>query len=180
MEVIRVLPELRNTKMIDLGCNFGLYSLLAARFAAQVVGIDINQEFIDIANRSKELLIGVGFAFDNVVFSRRFVSSLRRGEFNSMLLACVLYHLSDKEVAYLQSYISENCTRVVVQCRPDRDKHFSSGKIVEYASANNQYGALYRPEDASEFLRKAGMSVDIYSSGELFYGETFPVVIGKK
>ncbi len=45
-----------NDSVLDIGCNCGFLDLQIAPFVGEVLGIDIEQGFIDVANRTKEQL----------------------------------------------------------------------------------------------------------------------------
>ena len=53
--ILRLLPEIKGKRVLDLGCGFGIYTkLLYDMGASQVVGIDPSKKMIELAEANKE------------------------------------------------------------------------------------------------------------------------------
>ena len=50
--LLNILGDLKNKRVLDLGCGTGKFGLKLARYAKEVVGIDISKHSIDIANKT--------------------------------------------------------------------------------------------------------------------------------
>jgi SAM-dependent methyltransferase len=93
--LVYCMPEIKGKRILDLGCNAGIYDLEMAKLgASEVVGIERNTgqaEFVKkfFADRNGE-------SYDNVKYieadlSRIDLTSL--GKFDMVCLFCVVYHL---------------------------------------------------------------------------------------
>src|SRR5437773_3729041 len=50
--LIKILPDIENKRILDLGCGTGRLSLLLAKRAKEVVGLDISKNSVAIANKT--------------------------------------------------------------------------------------------------------------------------------
>ena len=48
--IVRLMGNLSGKKVLDIGCGYGRHSLKIARMAAEVTGVDISRNSIDLAN----------------------------------------------------------------------------------------------------------------------------------
>jgi SAM-dependent methyltransferase len=117
--VRRHLPDLTGKRVLDLGCNNGVFSLELARMgAAEVVGIDRDSSFRQKTNR--------GLPVQDVVAQANFVkwaleikndckypvryighditrlAELNLGRFDVILALCVVYHVLDEAPAVVR------------------------------------------------------------------------------
>ena len=73
-------------KVLDIGCNMGFFSLYSSRYAKKVVGFDINENLIEIANYAKERL-----GIDNVDFHHGDFNSYQYAEKFDVIYAFAVY-----------------------------------------------------------------------------------------
>lgn len=99
-----VLSRLRPARVLDIGCNIGVYSNLAADLGAEVVAIDTDPTAVDHVamdarnNRKNILPLCVDLAHPTPATgweNRETVSFLDRcyGHFNTVLMLAVIHHL---------------------------------------------------------------------------------------
>ena len=66
--VIERLSHFTNAKVVDVGSNFGMYSLLLAPLAKSVVGVELDSQNFKIANAVKDYFVSKGCEFSNLEF----------------------------------------------------------------------------------------------------------------
>ena len=94
--LLKFIPQLLkpNDRVIDIGCNAGLYSLTAAQICKEVLGVDVSEEFIEQANFVKSVWRQENKKVSNVTF--RVCDILKELElinnFDVVFVCKVLYH----------------------------------------------------------------------------------------
>ena len=94
--ILKFIPQLlkHNDRVIDIGCNAGLYSLTAAQICEEVIGVDVSEEFIKQANFVKSVWEQENKKVSNVTF--KVCDILKELELMNnfdVVFACkVLYH----------------------------------------------------------------------------------------
>ena len=53
--VIEILGDIKNKKILEFGCGTGLYSVYLSMLGADVIGIDIGKDIIEVAKRAAQL-----------------------------------------------------------------------------------------------------------------------------
>ena len=99
--VTRALTGSRSSRVLDVGCNTGTYSLLAAELDAKVVAIDSDPQTVDRLCKigAKNVLpLCVDLAFPTPAIgweNREYPSFLSRcvGKFDTVMMLAVLHHL---------------------------------------------------------------------------------------
>lgn len=177
--VIEYLPLLSGSRLVDLGSNFGMFSLLSAQFCKSVVGVERDSDIYLAANDNLQTLRIEGYELENVSFLNAESSVVEKLEFDAVLLTLVLYHLNDDEISILQNNIAKKCSFALVQTRPGRASQYVDGKLPDYVSNNKKYNGLINVEDNINFLKDCGFKTfKISYLKELFFGEDFPVILG--
>jgi SAM-dependent methyltransferase len=85
-----VSGDLQNLRVLDIGCNEGLYSLELASRGASVLGVDAREAHIEKARFAARAL-GLEAAFEQL--DVRDLDPERHGMFDVVLAAGILYHL---------------------------------------------------------------------------------------
>lgn len=95
--LVHCMPEIKDKRILDLGCNAGIYDLELAKLGAkEVIGIDkdVRQaEFVKEHFSKKN-----GLHFKNVKYTGADIGSFDLtglGKFDMVCLFCVVYHLHD-------------------------------------------------------------------------------------
>jgi SAM-dependent methyltransferase len=91
-KTLRLLNRDKKGTFLDVGCSHGTFDFELARQGYSVIGIDTNQESIEVGNRIKEVL-GVG----NVTFYRMDILDNRFGvkTFDGILMYETLEHIKE-------------------------------------------------------------------------------------
>jgi len=88
---LRLLGDLRDKRVLDIGCGEGTNSILLAKLGAQVTGVDISPKSIELAERRAEI--------NQVTGSYRFLCSpletaeLEQGSFDIIWGDAILHHV---------------------------------------------------------------------------------------
>jgi SAM-dependent methyltransferase len=178
--VLERLSVVAGCRVLDVGCNTGMYSFAVAPLATSVYGIDMNEVSIGRANEGKRALEERGDDLSHVEFEWQVLSKLDPTRAFDAVLACnVLYHLSDVEIGVLAGVL-RGARIAMLQVRPRRVRAYEKNKEqFVYVSRNNVCGGLYTVGHALEFLQALGFSRFEISGEERYWGdEPFPVVLG--
>jgi 2-polyprenyl-3-methyl-5-hydroxy-6-metoxy-1,4-benzoquinol methylase len=134
-----VLSQLRPQRVLDVGCNTGVYSNLAADLGAEVVAIDtdstaVDRVAVDARNNRKNILpLCVDLAYPTPATgweNRETMSFLDRcyGHFNTVLMLAVVHHLllsSQVPLAHIASLCSRLTTEnLIIEWVPCTDPKF--------------------------------------------------------
>lgn len=167
----RNLPDIQGMRVLDVGCNSGLYCIQLARNGArEVVGIDSEltwKPWKEQACFYKEAIEWRCETTYNVKYIDAHMSTipeLNLGKFDLVIALCCIYYLPDEEIHKLLSFFFESgCPRVLLQANTNRQDQ----------SAEVHRRALSRY--LSEALQKAGYPYT-YIDAPLFYSR--PVIVG--
>jgi len=100
--IIGLMKHLKDKKVLDLGCGAGRYSLRIAKFAKEVIGVDISEKSIDFANK---IAIENNVAnFKGVVFN--YSNPIQEGYFDYILMVNVVHHTNDIDLMFENVYKS--------------------------------------------------------------------------
>ena len=99
--VTRALTRSRSSRVLDVGCNTGTYSLLAAELGAEVVAVDSDLQAVDrlcrrAAKNVLPLCVDIAFPTPAIGWeNREYPSFLSRcaGKFDTVMMLAVLHHL---------------------------------------------------------------------------------------
>lgn len=121
--------DLRELRVLDIGCNCGGFAFLAHKLGATVIGVDSNKRNIGQANAIKKYL---GLSDNEVSFKLspvEKIDSLNLGQFDVTIFAGVLYHLTDP--INVLTKVSRMTRSVIVV---DSHVHYSSPKEEDIPS----------------------------------------------
>jgi len=94
--VLKFIPQVleRGDRVLDVGCNAGLHSLIASEYCKEVVGVDVSEEFIDQAHFLKSVWKNESRDVSNVLFEvGNVLENLETIEtFDVIFLLKVIYH----------------------------------------------------------------------------------------
>jgi SAM-dependent methyltransferase len=181
LPVISCLSYLANSKVIDIGSNFGMFSLLMSSIASEVLGLERSSDIYAISNEVKAFFSTKGFALDNVRFINKSLKEIQNHTYDSLLMTLVLYHLDNDEIDLLVEDAKRKCDRAIIQCRPGRGVEYHKGKLTDHVSRNDRFDGLYDIAGNIRFLKAIGMKrIKVTVSEELFGTEVFPVLIAER
>lgn len=89
--IMRNIGDLRGKKILDIGCGSGRHALRIAKFASEVVGIDISKKSIDLANQTATEMGIHNFKGQVDDYSQ----PVQRTYFDSALMVNVVHHIDD-------------------------------------------------------------------------------------
>ena len=169
----RNLPDVQGMRVLDIGCNSGLYCIQLARMGArEVVGIDSESTWPSWMEQAKflkdalEWRCGTTYKVKYYDCPMTKIPDLNLGKFDLVIALCCIYYISDEEIQALLSYFYDSgCPRLVLQGNTNRRDQ--SREVYQRAI----------PKNLSSALKKAGypwISVD----APIFYSR--PVVVGSR
>lgn len=176
--VISALDHLQGRHVLDIGCNSGLYTYLAGFVANHVTGVDVEQPLIDRAERARPLFISQGLTGPVDFASGTFTNYLHPG-ISGIIAACVLYHVGDDYLRYLQDFLRQHRPKMIIQTRPGRAEAFRLNPSWGVLATTAAYEGMFTIESNLAFLADAGYDrVEVVGlTSSVFCGEAFPVVV---
>jgi len=179
--VIDRLDVFQNKTVLEIGSNFGMYSLLMSSIAKEVHAVEIDKHLYSVSLRWRDFFADADNSFSNVHFHNEGAMATGKYDYNALLLTLVLYHLNNDEIDYLIEQARAKCDTVLIQCRPARILAKEKGAFRGHVSKNTRFDGLCDIAANVRFLREIGMKdISIYVSENLLGEEAFPVLIGKK
>lgn len=127
--VQRNLPDIQGARVLDIGCNAGLFSIEMARMGArEVVAVDSKVTWPPFPQQA-ELVKEALEARCNTKYNVRFIDrpmteipDLDLGTFDLVVSLCSLYYLPEDEMLNLLNYFRETeCKCVLIQANNKRD-----------------------------------------------------------
>jgi SAM-dependent methyltransferase len=178
--LLKVLHKFQGRRVVDIGCNSGLYSYLTGCYATKVIGCDVEHILIRRAEDARpfyEARVGtndVRFHLGN------FVDELK-DDVTGIMASLVLYHIGNENLLALKEFLTRTRPLVILQTRPMRAEAFRKSPEWGVVSATTLYNGMYLMEDNLEFLRDCGYdSAELFGMTEsLFHGEHFPVIVAQ-
>lgn len=79
--------DLKGKRIIDVGCNFGLFSILSQQCGAEVIGVDPNIKAIEIANKIIKLL-NINIEYRLNIFNDELIKDKKY----DYIICCSCYH----------------------------------------------------------------------------------------
>jgi SAM-dependent methyltransferase len=180
--VMAALPDLTGRRVLDIGCNAGLYSCYASmRGADYVLGIDMDQQRLDQARQVLDIFRGQGRVTGRVEFRRANIKQnldLLDG-FNTVMACCVLYHLGP--VGELKQRLrGSKVDLLIIQCNVVRAKQIGKKNragVKGYEPERKTWGnILGTVKGAREFMEDCGFRVEKVT----FRERQYPVLVGRR
>ncbi|HUT92643.1 MAG TPA: class I SAM-dependent methyltransferase [Thermoguttaceae bacterium] len=155
--VVGMMPDVRGLRVLDLGCNDGLYSLEAARRGAEhVTGIDKRAESIEQAELVKHIWsitkpcdCGVMFIVGDIYDYLRLV-----GRSDVLLACCVVYHLGAALHPFWRAVRKSPIQMILIQGNKNRVKKLDAAKCGRPVTGNTPAQYIY---DLPQFKALLGM-----------------------
>jgi len=162
------LPDIKNKRVLDLGCNNGLFCLELARDGArEVIGIDrspddkyhshnnyVAEDVIQQAIEVKKIYeLLEDNSFDNVFYRRAdvlHISKLKLGRFDIILALNILYHTTDKMKKMLNTLYDICDGYVLLQCN-----NAHGGRLGGYSNLQHHLDVIKRTSFKIERIDEA-------------------------
>jgi hypothetical protein len=181
LPVINQLPVLSGCDVLEVGSNYGMYSLLMSPIANLVYALEPDKAIHSVSLSWRHFFESDGYTFENVQFLNKGVSHAPDVSYNALLLTLVLYHLTNDEIDILLDDARTKAERIVIQCRPARMLARQKGSFSGYVSKNSRFDGLFDIAGNIRFLKEIGMrSVSVSVSEQLLGDEVFPVIVGRR
>lgn len=116
---LKFIHHFKNKKVLEIGCNAGLYGYEISKIAESYVGIDKGDYYISQANVTKKIMKMKNATFFNCNV-KNFIKADQQGkmpEYNALFASFVLYHLTGKEINRLAAHVLPKCDVVIIQTR---------------------------------------------------------------
>jgi len=167
------------TRVLDIGCGQGRYTIWFARKGSRVTGLDISREMLDLCRHNAEVA-GVSDRVDLVLSDIEHLSQIEGEQFDVVSCMGTLVHLPD---------LAQATTNMVRTLRPGGRFLFTfasadslHGRLVSAYFSNQSFGKLLargesftqvaRPlplDNTIDFLERAGLSgFRLFGIGLLF------------
>lgn len=176
--VKRNMPDLQNKRVLDLGCNNGIMSIMIAREGAtEVLGIDRNETIFQKSNKNLpvqniveqasfvkkafELKEGIKLPITYYPCDIAEIDKLNLGKFDLIISLCVVYHEFDKMPKIIEM-LAKMTDHLILQTNL---KH--SGDLAKWADISTHV----------KLLQDAGFSKIIIDAPKDYY---MPIIIGEK
>jgi hypothetical protein len=179
--VIEQLGAFSGRHVVEIGSNFGMYSLLMSGIARHVTALEPNGSIHRTSLHWKAFFEDRGFAFPNVDFVNEGAMHATGVDYDALLMTLVLYHLNNDEIDRLIEDARGKCEVAIVQCRPGRGLARDRGSFGGYLSQTDRFDGLYDIAGNIRFLHALGLkNVSVSVSSELHWNEVFPVLVGRR
>lgn len=179
--VIGKLDLFAGRRVLEIGSNFGMYSLLMSGIADRVTALEPNAPIHRTSLQWKSFFESRGFDFPNVRFVNEGVVHAAGVDYDALLMTLVLYHLTNDEIDLLIEDARAKCEVAIVQCRPGRAAARDRGSFGGYLSRTDRFDGLFDIASNVRFLRALGMKeISITVSPDLLGDEVFPVLVGRR
>jgi hypothetical protein len=177
--VIDQLALFRGSHVLEIGSNFGLYSLLMSDIADTIYALEVDKTIFSVGLRWRQFFVARGAILHNLKQIRGAASEAVDISYNALLLTLVLYHLNNDEIDLLLEDGKKKCERVIIQCRPGRRLKKEQGKLSGHVTNTERFDGLYDIAGNIRFLEAMGMRrISVTVSEKLLGGEVFPVITG--
>lgn len=158
----KIFKEYDKPRVLDVGCNMGLYDLEMEKAGAEVTGVDINTEhaifFQKYIRENKKLPFKAEFIQRDVMEEK-----IPLDEVDIVTMFCVLYHFEDKQKQVFNHLPKHSC--IILQ-----------GNLPRVTSKKRGKQKLAGIEGMVEFLEDLGYKTEVFD----FKGYSKPLVIGRK
>ncbi|MEM1051359.1 MAG: hypothetical protein AAGI28_04615 [Pseudomonadota bacterium] len=179
--VVDALPHFNGSKVLEIGSNFGMYSLLMSPIARQVTALELDRENIEISLKFRRFFENKGCQFGNVDFHQETAKSVVDYDYDALLLTLVLYHLDDDEISILLNDAKQKASKIIIQCRPARIIKVKDGSLKSHISKTSRYNGLCDIASNIRFLQDIGMTkIKVVVSEKMLGNEVFPVLIAER
>lgn len=172
--IMTLLPE-PPARILDMGCGGGWTSIFFAKRGYQVVGQDISQDMIDLANDNQERQsLGLPLSF----VCRDYEHTAAQDEFDAVVFFDCLHHADDERAALASAYRALKPGGIVITHEPGEGHSVAPGSIA----AMELYGVSERDMPPHLIIRH-GRDIGFRSSRiypmqdwllELFYRHPIP------
>ncbi len=166
-KMLKILKGNPKGIVLDVGCSHGAFDFELARRGYEVIGIDLNQESLEVGNKIKEIL-GIG----NVAFYQMNILNgiFQNERFDAILMFETLEHIQEDSRAIQEIYRllkKEGVFLLSVPYAKEPQEYghpigacqAKNGSFVTIGEGGSHFRNGYRLEQLDELLEKAGFRV---------------------
>jgi 2-polyprenyl-3-methyl-5-hydroxy-6-metoxy-1,4-benzoquinol methylase len=124
----KLLPHLAGRRVLEIGCNAGIYAWHIAPIARSYIGIDASENFIRQAHVTARHIQGAPVSFVHAAL-RDFKPG--QADYDAVFASYVLYHVTDEEVEIFEKVIAPRCDLLVVQFRTRKKRSVNSHNFMK-------------------------------------------------
>lgn len=124
----RNLPDLQGKRVMDIGCNNGLFCVQMARMGArEIIGVDSEEtwpKWMEQAEFVKEALewrCQTRYPIKYIDSDMAAIPELELGRFDLVIALCCVYYLQEDQMHRLFQYMRKNTDYFLVQCNTNRN-----------------------------------------------------------
>jgi SAM-dependent methyltransferase len=168
----RNLPDLQGKRVMDIGCNNGIFCIQMAKMGAvEVYGIDSKNtwtnwyEQAQFVKEALECRCNTNYPITYIDSAMEKIPQLNLGHFDVVIALCCLYYLEEDDLFSLLTHLKENSDFLLIQCNSRRQ---------------DQPPEVHRraiPQFMGNALKKVGFSYIDYDKPLLYER---PIVIGSR
>lgn len=180
--MLRAISYTKERKVLEIGCNSGLYTLMISNYASSIDAIDIDYANVQRALAGFRFARSNGWCLNNINFecARATEFLANHEEYDCLVAALVLYYFKDDEIMMIKDYIQKNISRLIIQCRPARRKLVENNPQYGRVSYTSLYGGMYDIAGNLQFINDCGFrDVRIFGMGDM-EDDHCPVIIADK
>jgi 2-polyprenyl-6-hydroxyphenyl methylase / 3-demethylubiquinone-9 3-methyltransferase len=155
--------ELKDSRVLDLGCGGGILSESLARAGAHVTGLDLSAELLEVA---KLHALGEGLSIDYVLQDSRHYSAQHAGEFDLICCMEMLEHVPDPRAILQDIHALLKPGGLAVLSTLDRTpKSFALGILAAECllrlvpRGTHHYQQFIRPDELAAALRAVDLDL---------------------
>ncbi len=170
IELVDQRIGLRGKRIVDVGCGGGLLSEAMARRDAEVTGIDMSAEVLDIARL--HLLESGPLPVEYVQISAEDLAQSSPGSFDAVTCMELLEHVPDPaSLIFACAQLVKPGGSVIVSTLNRTPRAFLTAIVgAEYLTrlvprGTHHYGKLIRPSELDAWARHAGLSLEALIGG---------------
>jgi 2-polyprenyl-3-methyl-5-hydroxy-6-metoxy-1,4-benzoquinol methylase len=124
----KLLHHLAGRRVLEIGCNAGIYAWHIAPVAESYVGIELRENFVNQAHITARHIQGAPVRFVHASLKD---SAHAETGYNAVFASYVLYHVSDEEVKIFEKVIAPRCDVLVVQFRTRKKRSANSHDLMK-------------------------------------------------
>ena len=137
---------LKGKKVLDIGCNAGMFGIEGARMAESYIGMEKGKQYYEQALITQKHMPNKN---TQIVFAD-LLTMPKDLDFNALMLLFVVYHFYPPEVKVFRDEVLPKCDTVVAQLRDGPRKTIKN------------HEKFHHPNKYTRFMEKAGFGSKVY------------------